>query len=275
MSNYQPPTPPPPGGGGGYGAPPPAGPPGGGYGGPPQGGGYGGPPPGGPYGGGYGGQPSAPYSIGNAFNYGWTKFQANVGPIILAVLAIVLSVVVIYAIMWFGLFAAASSGGDGGFILALVFGALMMFVIWAVVYVIGAGIVRAALDITYGRQVEVGTIFKFDNIGQLLLAGLLVGIMTAVGTILCYIPGLIVGFFTQFTLFFLIDKNMPAIEAIKASFAFVNKNLGSLIGFYIAGAIAIFIGSLLCGIGALVAIPVVVIGAAYTYRTLQGEPVAP
>ena len=61
---------------------------------------------------------------------------------------------------------------------------------------------------------------------------------------------------------------------IKASVAFVNANLGTLIGFYIASAIAIFVGALLCGIGLLAAIPVVVIAQAYAYRSLQGEPVA-
>jgi uncharacterized membrane protein len=67
---------------------------------------------------------------------------------------------------------------------------------------------------------------------------------------------------------------MPALEAIKASVSFVNKNLGTLIGFYIAAIIAVAIGFLLCFVGSLLAIPVVVIAAAYTYRTLQGETAA-
>ena len=83
------------------------------------------------------------------------------------------------------------------------------------------------------------------------------------------------GFFSQFFVHFALDKQLPAVEAIKASFAFVNQNLGTLIGFYLATIVAAFVGALLCGVGLLVAIPVIIIGQAYTYRVLQGEPVAP
>ena len=77
-----------------------------------------------------------------------------------------------------------------------------------------------------------------------------------------------------FALYFVVDKQMPALEAIKASISFVNKNLGTLIGFFLASLLAYFVGALLCGIGLLAAIPVVIIVQAYTYRTLQGEAVA-
>ena len=106
------------------------------------------------------------------------------------------------------------------------------------------------------------------------LAAILVGVATFVGLLLCFVPGLVVMFFTWFTLYFVVDKNMPALEAIKASVSFVNKNMGTLIGFFLAALVAYFVGALLCGIGLLVAIPVVIIAQAYTYRTLQGEEVA-
>ena len=81
-------------------------------------------------------------------------------------------------------------------------------------------------------------------------------------------------FLTSFTLHFIIDKDMGAIDAIKASISFVMANIGTLI-VLLPGLIAAYIvGALLCGVGLLVAIPVVVIATAYAYRTLQGEQVA-
>ena len=68
-----PPPPPPPGppsDGSGWGATPPPGSP------PPPPGGYGQPA--------YGGPPAPSYSVGDALSFGWAKFQANVGPILLS-----------------------------------------------------------------------------------------------------------------------------------------------------------------------------------------------
>ena len=52
--------------------------------------------------GGYpGGMPPAggkPFSVGDAFGYGWKKFTANVGPILIAMLVFLLVGAVIYGI---------------------------------------------------------------------------------------------------------------------------------------------------------------------------------
>src|SRR5262249_10196531 len=113
-----------------------------------------------------------------------------------------------------------------------------------------------------------------EDLGQIVLAALIVGVAVTVGLFLCVIPGLIIAFFAQYTLFFLIDRHLPAMDAIRASFGFVNESLGTLVGFYLASLLAIAIGFAVCYIGSLVAIPVVIIAAAFTYRRLQGEPVA-
>jgi uncharacterized membrane protein len=113
------------------------------------------------------------------------------------------------------------------------------------------------------------------NVGTVIVAGLLVGLGVGIGTLLCFIPGLIVGFFSQFYVWFIVDQQMGAFDAIKASFAFVNRNLGTVLIFYLASLAAFFVGALACGIGLLVAVPVVYIAQGYTYRKLQGGYVAP
>ncbi|MCH9834838.1 DUF2510 domain-containing protein [bacterium] len=225
--------------------------------------------------GGYG-SPGNRYSVGDAFNYGWTKFQQNVGSIILGALAVV-GVLIVVNILWFVVVGGvASVGGDsgGGAVASLISFALFSLLLFLVTLIVQAGIIRVALDITYGREVEVKRIFSTDQLGQIVIASLIVSVLTGIGLFLCYVPGLVVFFFLQFTFPFLIDKQLPAVEAIKRSASLVNKNLGTLIGFYIAAFIAYFVGLLLCGIGVLIAAPVVLIATVYTYRTLQGEVVA-
>ena len=82
-------------------------------------------------------------------------------------------------------------------------------------------------------------------------------------------------FFTSYTLYFLMDREeMGAVDAIKASFDFTKDNAGNVILWFLLSVLAWFVGALLCGVGLIVAIPVVLIGTAYTYKTLNNEPVA-
>ena len=124
-------------------------------------------------------------------------------------------------------------------------------------------------------SLAIGVMFGMANVGTVIAASLLIGLGVGIGTLLCFIPGLIVAFFAQFYVWFIVDRQLGAIDAIKASFGFVNRNLGSVFIFYLASLAAYFVGALACGIGLLVAVPVVYIAQGYTYRKLQGGYVAP
>jgi uncharacterized membrane protein len=147
--------------------------------------------------------------------------------------------------------------------------------LWTVMSaVMQAGIARGVLAITDGRPFEVATMFKFDNVVTVVIAGLLVGVASGIGLILCVIPGLIVLFFSQFYVWFIVDKQLGAVDSIKASFSLVNKNVGTMVLFFLASLLAYIVGAILCGVGLLVAVPVVYLAQGYAYRRLQGEQVA-
>jgi hypothetical protein len=259
-------APPPPGGG--YGSPPP--PPGGGYGAPPpQPGGYGAPPPGG----GYGGPPTGPdqWNIGDALSYGWTKFTQNVGQILLA--ALILLVASLLSFVVAGIIRAAI--GDDNFVMSELSSAVGQIVYSIVLFIVHAAIIRGALDITEGRPFEVGNLFGRLNIGNVIVAGLLVSAIVFVGTLLCILPGIVAWFMLLFTPFFVVDKDLPAVEAVKACFAFTRNNLGNMILWFIVGGIVYLVGYCIICVGVLVTAPVVLIGAAFTYKKLTGQPVAP
>lgn len=267
-----------------YGQQPPQGPRGEPNYGQPAGNPYGQPPSGQPP---YGGPTSGePFSVGNAFSYGWKKFQANLGPILIAALVLLAAVVVLQIIQVIftggsdveftidpdtGAVETDDGGMLGGSIIAsLFFGALSFLV----QLVIQSGIVKGALDITRGKAISLSTMFQGIDFVQVVIASLILAVATMIGIVLCILPGLAVMFFTAFTLYFIIDKGMSAIDAIKASVSFVMANAGTLIVFFLACIAAYIVGALLCGVGLLVAIPVVVIAQAYAFRTLQGEQVA-
>ncbi|GEP33776.1 hypothetical protein NSZ01_15440 [Nocardioides szechwanensis] len=289
MSNYGPPggTPPEPpmGGDGTPPPPPPPPPPAGGYGAPPPAGGYNAPPPGG-----YGAPPQggSGWDVGSALSYGWNKFQANVGQIIVASLALLVAMAVLGGI-GFGILAALSSDyecrfeddgdyvcdGGTGFFLGLILYGLIIALIMIAAQVIGAGLIRASLDITEGKPFLTSTVFKFDKMGSVIVTSLIIAAATFVGTILCYLPGLIVGFFTSYSLYFVMDKGLAPVDAIKASVNLVKDNIGTALIWYIVGGLVAGAGAIACGVGLLVTIPIFLIGTAFTYKHLTGQPVAP
>lgn len=266
MSTHEPPEqvppPPPPGG---YGETPP-------------------PPPPPSYGSSGGGEGSG-YSLGNALSYGWAKFQANTGQIIVSAVILVIGlgvVAVLGTLVINGLTDDPSCNlrtgvcDEGtGFFGRLVLQSLLSTALLIVAWIIGAGLVRASLNVTEGKPFLFSDVIKTDKLGSVVVASVLIAIATFVGTLLCYLPGLVVGFATSYTLYFILDKDMAPIDAIKASVMFVKDNLANTIVWYIVGGLVAAAGFLVCVVGALVSVPVVLIGTAYTYKTLSGQPVAP
>jgi uncharacterized membrane protein len=297
--NYPPPggNPPPPAGG--YPPPPPPG----GYPPPPQQGGYPPPPPGAGYPppaqGGYppptaGYQPGGPgfggaesYSIGDAFNWAWGKFKDNPAAYIVPTLVFGLLVIALQFIL--GLVSAAVSpdstsyvSDDSGFSFAYnVSGpaSLAVSVIgWIVALLVGGAIQSAyysgMLDVANGRPVTIGSFFKPHNVGKVIVASLIVGVLTSIGFLLCFLPGLAVAVFTIFTVIALLDRDLSPIDAIKTSVDIVKNNFVNVLLMFLVVIAVTVVGALLCGVGLLVALPIVALIEVYTYRKLSGGRVA-
>lgn len=282
-------APPPPQGGyppppqGGYGAPPP---PQGGYGPPPSGypppGGY--PPAGGPnYGGG------AQVNIGEAFSWAWNKFSKNAVALIVPTLVYAIIVGVVSGIFYGLAFAVAPSGvssyddygsgfsysysaGFGFASYALIFlGGLVTFV---VIGAISSAYYAGLLDIANGQPVSVGSFFKPRNVGSVLVASLLIGLVSTVLSF-CFILTIVIGLFTLFATVLIVDRNLPPIDAIKTSFEAVKANFVQVLLAWLIIGVIVTVGALLCGVGILVALPVAALFLVHTYRKLLGGPIAP
>ncbi|WNG80867.1 hypothetical protein C6A86_022100 [Mycobacterium sp. ITM-2016-00316] len=300
--NYPPPQgnyPPPPQGG--YPPPPQGGyppPPQGGYPPPPQGGyppppppqgGFAPPPPAGYPPAGYPGGP-AQYSVGDAFSWAWNKFSKNAAALIVPTLVYALVVGIVGGIVYGLAFALAPSGVttydsyDSGFsyeysagfgvasFIVLALGGLILLVLLAA---ISSAYISGILDIANGVPVTAGSFFKPRLIGPVIIATVLVGVATAIGNALCYLPGLIVSIFAFFTTVALLDRNLSAIDAIKASIDIAKNNFVQVLITWLLFAVIIFVGSLLCGIGIIVAAPVAILFEVYAFRRLTGGQVAP
>lgn len=228
------------------------------------------------------GQPQQPQGAGvqqldimEAVKYGWDRFQKNMGPILLALLTyagagILLSLLL--SAMLFGTVRGAANTGNFGLFggaslfLVSIFAILMM----VFVFLAQAGLINAILEITKGKKVEYKDFFVFKNIGNIAVAAVLVG--GAAGLVSWTgIGSAAVMFFAMYVMLFVIDQNMAAIEAIKASIKLVVDNIGTTLLLYLAIAILGFLGFLALGIGTLVSTPVSLLTLAYVFRKLQHQ----
>lgn len=281
------PPPPPPGG-----TPPPAQPPGPGA--PPPGGSF--PPPQPPgEAGGFGPPPAQPYGqgsgggsgVGDAFQYGWTKFQQNIGQMIIAILVWIGVLIAAYGILWLLLLAfgavgtttnefgyrEANSLGTFGFLLTAGLGSL---VVLAANFIGGAALLRVGLLVTKGDEISPSKLFSTENLGPYILTSLLVAVIVFVGSLVtCGLLGIVAAFFLLFAPFYSLDRGTAPMEAIRESVTLVNRNISTVVVLFIGAFIAYLIGAALCGIGLLVAYPVILIAYGYMYRQLNGEPIAP
>ncbi|WP_421840297.1 hypothetical protein [Mycobacterium sp.] len=263
---YSPPPPPP-----GYGAPPP---------------GYGAPPPGYPAQPGFGTAPKSGFSIGDAVSWSWNKFTQNGVALVVPVLAYAAALAALIGVLAVIIIGfsddTTTSYTDTGAAVNVTLGPVASIistfgyiVVFAVALFMHAGLATGCLDIADGRPVSIGTFFKPRNLGMALVTGLLVGVLVALGSVLCIIPGLIIAFLAQFSVVAAVDRSLSPIESLKASIATVRSDVGNSLLSWIVQSAALVIGELLCLIGLLVGIPVAALIQVYTYRRLSGGHVAP
>lgn len=259
----------------GYQAPPP------GYQAPPPG--YQAPPPG------YG-APTSQVTVGDAFGWGWAKFQQNIGPYLLGMLIYLVLGGVLVGIPYAIMIAGASSStirvdangnlvGGGGFLGASIGAMVVVWILFIIVELLAqAGMINASLRVANGEQISVGTFFNYPNLGNVVGTALLVGVATFLASAVTFfiggLGGLVVGLFALFALFFAVDQGMGPMDAIKASFQLVSKNFGPTILIVLVAWVAMAVGGFLLGLGLFVAVPLSILAFTFLYRRLVNGPLA-
>lgn len=242
----------------------------------------------------YGAPPAATggYSGVEAIKYGWAKFSKSPSTLLVPVLILAVVVIVLEIAGFFIMNATLLDTGDctitsaansisvhdcggPGFVTTLFAYALIGLVVSLIASALSAGVIKSALNVVDGKPVDAGDVISYATKPAVLTTAAILAVATSIGTFLCYVPGIVVGFLTVFAMFFVVDKQLAPVDAIKASVSLVTAHLGETIIFYLLGIVVIVVGAILCGIGLLAAIPVVVAAAAYTFRVLQDEPVTP
>jgi uncharacterized membrane protein len=122
-----------------------------------------------------------------------------------------------------------------------------------------------------GRPAEFADLFKgFNFFVPTLVASLLISLFVLGGTLLCFIPGLVVAAMYKFTYLFIVDKRMDFWPAMQASHAVVRNDYFGFTMFLILLALINLLGALCCIVGILISIPVTMAAITVAYRELVG-----
>ncbi len=196
------------------------------------------------------------FSIQEALLAGWTAFKIQAGDFIALLLLVgILSVLPNWAIQQ----------------IQIVWLALLLgFILLPFQYFLYAGVIKIVLAVTDdGKPVRMNDLFSAGDIFvNYLLGSILFGLIMAVGILLLIVPGLIFSVMFLFYGFFIVDKHMGPVEALKASAALTKGVRWQLFGFLLDLALLNIAGALLLGVGLLVTIPVSCLATASVYRKL-------
>ena len=227
--------------------------------------------------------------MGDAFSWAWDKFQQNAAALILSsvVYAVILGVLggIMYGLAFalapspvtsyqqsdYGFSYETSAGFGAASIIVLVVGGIVLLVVGAAIQ---SAYVSGLLDIANGQPVTVGSFLKPRNIGAVIIASLILGVVVSIGYVLCFVPGIIVAFLTMFTVVALLDRNLAPVDAIKASYEVTKSNVGPAVLTLLVTMAVTAVGALLCYVGLIVAGPLAGLIQVYAWRKLTGGQVA-
>jgi hypothetical protein len=175
------------------------------------------------------------------FSVGWEKLMAQIG----------------MAIVWTLVYAV------GAAVLGFIIIGIIVLPAWI------AGYFEVMKKLFHGETVEFSDFLAhFNKLGNLWVAFILIYLGIAVGTILFVIPGIIVMVLWSMAFFLIIDKDMDAISAMKASWERVKEEFWMVLGLIIVLGIINGIGGMVFGVGVLLTMPFMMLVLWATYYVL-------
>ena len=132
--------------------------------------------------------------------------------------------------------------------------------------VASAGISNATLKLARGEAITVADFFRIPNLGNVVLVALLLGLASGILSV-TFVGPLLLTFFAAYIVVFAIDQRQGVFEAIASGVKMAIAYPGQTILLLLLAYVANFVGSLLCGIGLLVSLPLTALAIAWQYRS--------
>jgi uncharacterized membrane protein len=202
------------------------------------------------------------FTVGEALRFGWNEFKKNAG--------FWLGVAVVYAVL-VGIPAGIAGSMHRGSTEASFFNFVTNVVeIW-----LGMGIMRMSLMVVDRKMPAFNELFAGSKHWvSYVVCTILLGFMTFIGFLLLIVPGIIVLLMFGSAPYFVLDKGVGGIEALKMAKTAAKGQLGALFLYALAAIGLSILGAIPLLLGLLVVAPVLALASAYIYRKISaGVPV--
>ena len=139
------------------------------------------------------------------------------------------------------------------------------------------GLYFMILKLIRGERAQFGDAFAGFSLAflNLFLAGLVSGLLTSVGILLCIIPGIYLAVAWIFALPLVIDKKMDFWPAMELSRKVVNRHWWAIFGLLLVCFLLSLLGLAVCIIGVFVAQPLIYGALTYAYEDIFGAKLQP
>ncbi len=150
---------------------------------------------------------------------------------------------------------------------------LLSLVMWVVQIALSVGLIRIALGVVDGKPVKIELLWSSLSNTKLLamyfVTSLIVGLATGIGLILLVIPGILIMVKLAFSMYYVVDKMMSPIDAIKASWDKTKGMFVKLLIFFIIVGVINIVAAMLLALPLLVTVPVTMVAMARLYRKIS------
>ena len=135
------------------------------------------------------------------------------------------------------------------------------------------GVYRATIGMSRDRVPLLTDMLPEAHFGAFALFAVVYSIATIVGLGLCIVPGLVVILFFQLTPFYILDKGMPAGQALRESARAARANLVPMLILTVFIVGTMLMGSILFGVLGLFLLPFSLLVTSHVYRQINAEQV--
>ena len=143
---------------------------------------------------------------------------------------------------------------------------------WVLQMAVSLGLIGVALKLYDRKKVVYKNLFDyFRLIIPYFIGSFIYGAIVVVGFILLIIPGIIWAIKFRYFQYFMVDKNMGPIDALKASAKITKGVKWKLLGFGIVLGLINICGALLLLVGLLFTVPLSIMAEVYVYRKLASK----
>lgn len=206
------------------------------------------------------------FNFSDVFDYGWRVMKANLGFFIglgFLFMAITFLPDLIRLIIKILQFPSE---------VVLMFSILLNIVGWIIGVVMGIGLIKIALVFCDGRKPKIGKLFDVAGcFWRYVGTAMLYTLITVGGFLLFIVPGIIWAVKFSLCYYFVIDKGLDPIEALRASSRTTMGVKWQLLGFGIVCGFINLLGVLCLLVGLFATYPTVLMAHALVYRQLMSQ----